>query len=598
MTKVHYLSFLLPLILFYNFINAQNNIALAEEGTAAFSKIDFRAENIFVTLDKKEYEWLMLDTLKVVDLVNQFQENFEGKWKQRFSEDLVEYLHKLNVYPRQKENFTLKNEKGEVVVMVLTFDEEKRSLAKEHFESTYDKDIDIHLMLSKQQAIEDINQLQTIIQNKYSYSFLNDVNLKREIQLLKEGLADEISTYDLALKLGQLLNKFGDGHSRIHNVNFKEGGVLPFSVSSFNDKVVCTKNGKLLSDGYPYLQSINGISVSKLLATSEEYFTSNASPQYKERVQVSRLSRIGEILKLNGSTDKKLTLVLASDDGKTKTLVLDMQEYMTRKNMSPTQIAALLEERKNYEPFEVRHYDNIGYLKIKSMVPLRGDNRNELPLNQLKNLKGLIIDVRDNGGGQRDILMALAPQLISNEQGFVVGNVARLRSNNPSKNHDLSDRYLYQMEDEYFEEDDKLNLKLWSANFSQSIPLNDSLYTPCYYLYIEGAKKPKFSHTPIVVLMNEGCFSATDIFLSTLKEIDGVTLMGTASGGGSGRSRRYQLNNSLIEIRLSSIVSFQPNGELYDGIGVQPDIEVKQTKMFDELKETDSQLQMALQFLR
>ncbi len=154
------------------------------------------------------------------------------------------------------------------------------------------------------------------------------------------------------------------------------------------------------------------------------------------------------------------------------------------------------------------------------------------------------------------------------------------------------------MSDDHYEEAVQSNLKSWSSNFSQSVSLSDSLYSNYYYLYIEGHQKPKFTHAPIVVLMNEGCYSATDIFLSTLKEIDGVTLIGTASGGGSGRSRRYQLNNSLIEVRLSSIVSFQPNGELYDGVGVQPDIEVKQIGISDILKETDSQLEFALKYLR
>jgi len=598
MTKVYYISILFAIILSCNPISNQKDIALAKEKTAPFSKIDFREFKIFVTLDEKEYQWLKLDTLEVADIVNQFKENFDDKWEKRFSEDIVEYLNKLNVYPKHKESFTLKGEEGEVKSIVLTFDKIKRKQAKQHFESTYEKEIDINVILSRQEAIDDINQLQILLQNKYSYVFLKDVNVNEEIQLLKEGLEGQVTTYDLALRIGKLLNKFGDGHSRIHNVNFKENGVLPFSVSSFNHKVICTKDGKLLSDDYPFLHSINGIEVSKLLETSEEYLTPDASPQFKEKVKVSRLSRIGEILKLNGSTDNKLNVELESDDGKTTSFMQDMDEYTSRKDLSPIQKAKMFKERNNYEPFEVKHFDNIGYLRIKSMEALRGDDSNELPINELENSEGLILDVRDNGGGLRDILIELSPHLINKKQGFVVGNVARLRTDDTSKNHDLSDRYLYQIGDEHFDEDVKLKLKSWSSNFSQSVSLSDSLYSPYYYLYIEGHQNPKFIHTPTVVLMNEGCYSATDIFLSAFKEIDGVTLIGTASGGGSGRSRRYQLNNSLIEIRLSSIVSFQPNGELYDGIGVHPDIVVKQLGISDILKETDNQLEFALKFLR
>lgn len=598
MTKVYFISILCVIILSCNSMNKQNDMVFAKKWTAPFSKIDFREGLYFVTLDEKEYQWLKLDTLKVADIVNQFQENFDARWKKRFSEDIVEYLNKLNIYPKHKESFTLKNEEGEVKSMILTFDETKRKQAKEHFESTYEKEIDIHHILSKQEAIDDINQLQSLIQKKYSYTFLNDVDVNKEIQLIKEELKDEVTTYDFALKIGRFLNKFGDGHSKIRNINFTESGVLPFSVSSFNGKVVCTKDEKLLSDDYPFLQSINGIATSKLLETSEEYLTPNASPQFKEFVKILRLSRIGEILKLNGSTDRKLVIVLESADGKTTSLVKDMDEYGSSKKLNLIQKAELIKERKSYEPFEVKQFDDFGYLRIKSMKTYKGDVPNEWPIHKLENSKGIIIDVRNNGGGARHILSELAPHFINKKQGFIVGNVARFRTNDTSKNHDLSDRYLYQIRDEYYDEDIKLKLKSWSSNFSQSVSLNDSLYSAYYYLYIEGHQNPKFAHTPTVVLMNEGCYSATDIFLSAFKEIDGVTLIGTASGGGSGRSRIYQLNNSLIECKLSSIVSFQPNGELYDGIGVQPDIEVKQAGLFDVLKETDNQLEFALNYLK
>ncbi|GLR19545.1 S41 family peptidase [Portibacter lacus] len=598
MTKIYCFALLIVFLISCNAIKNLGDSPLAEEKTAPFSQVDFRADQIFVTIDYKEYQWLKLDTLEVSNIKELFEENYDNNWKKRMSEDLVEYLNKLNIYPKKQEAFTLKNDNGEVISLLLKFNEKKRELAKEHFESTYDKDIDINLLLSKQEAIADINQLQNLIHHKYSYYFLNDVNLEEEIQLLKDGLEPQISTYDLALRIGQLLNKFGDGHTRIHNVNFKENGTLPFSVNAYDGKVVCSKDGKLLSDDHPYLHSINGISVSQLLATSEEYLASDASPQFKEYLKVSRLSRIGEILRLNGSIDNELTIYLASEEGETTSITQYINEYKSGKDLSRAQIAQLMEERNNYDPFEVKHFDNIGYLKIKSMEALSGKDAKQLPLNDFEKSKGLIIDVRNNGGGMRDILLELAPHLISEEQGFVVGNVARLRTNKPSKNHDLSDRYLYQMEDEYFAEDAKSKIKAWTKHFTPSVTLDENLYTPNYYLLIESHENPKFAHIPIVVLMNEGCFSATDIFLSTLKEIDNVTLIGTASGGGSGRSKRYRLDHSLIEFRLSSIVSYQPNGDLYDGIGVHPDIEVMPSGISDILNETDSQLDYALNFLK
>jgi hypothetical protein len=583
MTKGIVISVLLMTILSCSTFNQQNGATPAKEKTAPFSKIDFKGDDIYVTVNKKEYKWLKLDAIEVSEIVDLFKENYSNKWQQRLSEDLVEYLNKLDVYPRQKESFTIEDEEGNIIVSNLKFDSKKRDQSKDHFELIYDREIDLNQVLTRQKAIEDIDQLEHLIKTKYSYVFMNKLNIDEEILSLKEDIQEEITSYDLALKIERFINKFGDGHSRIRNVRFSKKGVLPFSVHSFNGKVICTKEGELLKKDYPFLHSINGIKLSQLLDISEEYLTSNASPQFKERKRVSRLDRIGQILEIAGSSDRQLKVVLESEDGRHTSLVQEIEEYSRKRTPVPT-------------PFEVKHFGDIAYLRIKSMAPL--SDKSTLPYSELEHSKGLVIDLRDNGGGLRDILIELAPHFINAQQGFVVGNIAQFRTDEIAINHNLSDRYLYQVADEHFDEGAKLNLNSWSSKFSKSIVLEDSLYSSDYFLYIEGHEKPKFSSTPTVVLMNEGCFSATDIFLSTLKEIDGVTLIGTPSGGGSGRSQKYTLKNSVVEIQLSSIVSFQPSGKLYDGIGVRPDIEVKQSGISDFLKQTDSQLDFALDLLR
>lgn len=581
------IKFLVLIILFgsitsCNLLNHQKKLHLAKEKTAPFSKMDFKNDGIYVDLGSTTYKWLKMDTLEITNVVDMFEEYYGIKWQQRFSEDFVEYLHKLDIYPNQQEIFTLEDQDKNIKVIKLKFTAEKREKAKNHFESEYDKDIDLNKFITNQEALEDLDQLEQLIKQKYAYAFLNEINVHEEIQTIKNVLLDSISTYNFALEIGKLLNKFGDGHTRIHNVKFYRHGILPFAVKPFNGKVICLKNGKLLNEEYPFLYAINDIKVSKLLEISDTYFTSKASPQYQNRAKVVRLNRIGEILRLANAKYSELKVELVSKDGQTTSEVMAMGKPA---------------KRSITVPFEVKHFEDIGYLRIKSMVPLNDETSFMTKIDELKNTKGLVIDVRDNGGGLRDILLKLAPHFINKKQGFVVGNVAQLRTDKISKNHDLSDRYLYQKDDAYFKEDMKLKLKTWSRDFSKNVKLKDSLYSSDYYLYIESLEKPYFANTPTVVLMNEGCYSATDIFLSTFKEIDGVTLVGTPSGGGSGRSKRYKLKNSLIEIRLSSIVSFQPNGSLYDGVGVYPDIQVPQSRIFDLLKETDTQLEFALKFL-
>ena len=54
-----------------------------------------------------------------------------------------------------------------------------------------------------------------------------------------------------------------------------------------------------------------------------------------------------------------------------------------------------------------------------------------------------------------------------------------------------------------------------------------------------------------------------------------VTLMGTASSGGSARSISSRVPVVDLRIKLASMASFQPNGKLYDGNGVVPDIQIE-----------------------
>jgi C-terminal processing protease CtpA/Prc len=79
------------------------------------------------------------------------------------------------------------------------------------------------------------------------------------------------------------------------------------------------------------------------------------------------------------------------------------------------------------------------------------------------------------------------------------------------------------------------------------------------------------------VLLDAGSFSATDIFLGAMSLAPNVTLMGTPSAGGSGRSRAFVLPRSRLTVVLSTMASFRPDGRFYDGVGIAPDIVVAQT---------------------
>lgn len=77
-----------------------------------------------------------------------------------------------------------------------------------------------------------------------------------------------------------------------------------------------------------------------------------------------------------------------------------------------------------------------------------------------------------------------------------------------------------------------------------------------------------------------------------------MTLLGSASGGGSARVQGAELPESGLSLRLASMASFQRSGLLYDGNGVRPDVIVDPEPGYFLNGGTDNILEAALARLR
>ena len=130
-----------------------------------------------------------------------------------------------------------------------------------------------------------------------------------------------------------------------------------------------------------------------------------------------------------------------------------------------------------------------------------------------------------------------------------------------------------------------------ARTFKPDWQLPSGEFSDWHYMVVERDPKTAYGK-PVIVLLDAGCFSATDIFLGGFKGCRNVTLMGQPSGGGSGRSQTHRLPNSGIEFRLSTMASFTPAGQRYDGKGIAPDV-VLTPELADLIGATDSVLEAA-----
>jgi C-terminal processing protease CtpA/Prc len=133
--------------------------------------------------------------------------------------------------------------------------------------------------------------------------------------------------------------------------------------------------------------------------------------------------------------------------------------------------------------------------------------------------------------------------------------------------------------------------------FQPSFQLPAGQFSEWHFMLLKQKNFHYHYDKPVIVLCNEYCISASDGFLAAFAELPKVTLMGVRSRGGSGSAERVVLPRSGIEFNLSTMASFRPNGDMFDGKGVAVDVEV-QPPPEDFITGKDSVLAEALKRLQ
>lgn len=64
-----------------------------------FTEVQFEEQQIVVTYQKRKYQWLEIDGIKVEDIVEAAKGRFWGRWQKRVSEDLVDVLWGMDHQP-------------------------------------------------------------------------------------------------------------------------------------------------------------------------------------------------------------------------------------------------------------------------------------------------------------------------------------------------------------------------------------------------------------------------------------------------------------------------------------------------------------------
>ena len=210
-------------------------------------------------------------------------------------------------------------------------------------------------------------------------------------------------------------------------------------------------------------------------------------------------------------------------------------------------------ERAEIKVYKIKHemlQNNIGYIDFDSFTDT-SYNEFKAAYEDLKNngATSLIVDLRNNTGGYVDSALNIADMFVDSGKALLIT-------------------------------EDK----------------NGNRYT-------QSSKNSKEIDMPVVVLVNEYTASASEILTGILKDYKLATIVGTTTYGKGVIQEVYpDVLGKDIGGALKVTVSeyFTPNGNKINKVGIEPDekIELDDSESTDITKDTDTQLQKAIEILK
>ncbi len=246
-----------------------------------------------------------------------------------------------------------------------------------------------------------------------------------------------------------------------------------------------------------------------------------------EDVSGKTVSDIGKLIQGEIGTDVTLTLRRGEEE---------FDVTITRDRIDLISVTSQIFEKDD---------KRIGYIKVTNFAS-NTFNQFQTALNELEenDIESLIIDVRDNLGGQLEVATQIASLFLT------------------------KDKVVYQLN-------------------------TNGIIQPIY------STGPGSFQKPITVLINGATASASEVLAIALQESADATVIGTTSYGKGTIQESYKLSTGA-SIKFTVQEWLSPNGNTVNEVGVKPDIEVSETENPGEMDtlETDTVLQTAITIMQ
>lgn len=377
---------------------------------------------------------------------------------------------------------------------------------------------------------------------KYNFAFFDQVTIDWDsLYIATIPKAREAKTaLEFFSVLADMNRHLKDGHTNLwlpKNLRSKVNARPPFRaklienrvfVSSILDKSMMSKD---LYVGLEVLE-IDGVDVHEYAKQNVSAFFDVAGTPQERNV------RLYEYGLFAGDLDDEIEITFKHKSGETATQSFDRtMKWYKQDNV------------------EFKKYDDVAYLGVHSFSDNSVPQKVDSLFQYIKDSKALIIDLRENGGGNTPywLLRSLAKKPF-------LGNAWMTRKN-------VSAQRAWGRSD------------VWDKN-------EPNMNYP---------NKEKHYGGEVIVLIGSKTFSAAEDFASIFDHMERGKIIGSVSAGGTGQPLFFKLPYGGFA-RVCSKRDTYPDGTLFTGFGIKPDITVHQT-VADLLAGKDTVLDYALNHL-
>jgi hypothetical protein len=232
------------------------------------------------------------------------------------------------------------------------------------------------------------------LDERWSYRHANRADFDGAIRALRTKIDAGLPTDALGLELQKIIALGIDGHAGVSGYTPPGGAYLPFLIEPHGERFVAfgRERTDFRAEGHPYVTKIDGRDVADWCAAAAA-LVPKGSPQYVRQRCLARLANLGLVRGMLGMARKdSVEVALAASDGTAHlTLTLPVAASAPSYGTWPRGGSRLLE-------------GNVGYLRLPTMVQSTSIQEIKRWMPAFRDTAGLIVDVRDNNGGERDAL--------------------------------------------------------------------------------------------------------------------------------------------------------------------------------------------------